>query len=1686
MSSTLPSKSWNPSLLSLSIDISNKMLDLQSLPSGAGNLQFGIHFGVDRIPSSTSSTTTAINAEAIFKTYPESPFQEDAKMITELSILSEQGQEWIYKLYTLRSVARTLPQLNKADETTKHEFNVTAFSLLRPRVDELTSLMRFTEVITEKLCITIATLSHPLKRKSKIAPKCVLNELVRLFDVIFTLDHIKDMKAPLQNDFTSFKRFFSSVKSSMVRSDADGLELQCQALQTFLADPLSPKSTIIMNLKRKIHKIPGADTWTNTLLDTLGFCVAELEANRYLLPEEKWRLIRFLPHVMFLLDAPETPGSMTSKEDRFNPFNVFKNKRAAGSSVTKIFKRYPVVPLFGDMHISLIFVLDTCPNFLTFAESPNVRLEWGGMPESIQQQLQPSSFPTNVPLSQQQQQQPSTNQQPTPTTTDGTSFIVDDFTAEPFGPSSSSSTFDDAATLNYELVHHWRSIRSEYDTFSSKFASLSHRVSNFSDSIEIQTKLAEDAYDKNVRERSSAPLLPAANRRRRQREYLDKEAYECSLEGIKLLCKWKELILAQVVFKYSRGASQATLERRRRAATGQSTTPAATAAAAVITEYERVVRYNYSQTELNVLFDVVTMLKSLASSIRSSEKILAPCIKRHVHLEIQQFAQLRLLRLLHRVHRKNRKESLALLLQLRAAAADWLDGKNPEKDDYKEKNVPKKINRFEKQAGIVLPPADQDDSTSSTTTTTPTATSTTATDDPDENFLSNSFRASCPSKVQLLLFRSFVEALYDPDKTGSLLSSIFSSEDIDRAGGEELKSFFNSSFFYPYVISLSETCSQAADLSNLWYREFYLEMSRQVQFPIDSSLPYILTREMIENPSRSMIESIFYVLDVYNDAADFALMKLKQRHLFDEIEAEASLVFEQLVFLLGDHLYTYSKSVASASWLDKSYRARLQEIGMGSKTTNLLKTLKFWAAEEETKDTRFLQADFRQYRGLLSQRFVRLLGRSVDLSALVAQQVSEYIRQDVDACICRFESMGLSSAPELKSLLQVVNSTHSLLAEMGLNLDSFDDILDEMDEHVSPTSFKGRIVSALIRELIGDVLPNHAYLSTTERFVPPPPPPVNDGITTTNTNNKNNNNTSGFVRPAKSRPALPNFLYGVTHKEAYEKLHALEREFVGAFHFDAIFDILGKSHLPVVILSIVEHVEEKIKEALLTTLDQVVGKISPTMDTVNDAAFLTMLGISGGGIVSPTSLPNEQQQFSRRSSVFGGGLSAASSTTTTTASSSLNKSQSAFDLYENLLKSFISQIPNMSITLRALRELGNGIVVLHLLQGVVDRIDARNMVQSSHLWNEGVDNLAFRIAQSIKSQQSPATGTQIDLLETTRKRIMVSTNALTSSTALFENSAGRLAVLFQNTFFYKKSSFLRLWCGLEFLYCLKIPTLGMGEFGDGFLWAGIFGIHALGLRHKFHILDPCPRVARLDMWNPNKPELIDFLRRYKGVVEPCIDHVFSLLEWTLPIGNFKDVVVLYGRDGRKIFVDIPGAQGEDNNTSTSTSTTVINNTPPTVRTLLGLDNSSSNSDQQETTTTTSTNHETVSTTGVVAPPPPRRSSTTSTPVNVVSTITTTTTTIPTATTSNEKPSRPARPRTSITDANSAVAQLQQQQQSLPPARPARPPSGTFVPITQLQQQQQQQQQQPTAGTTAPVRPARAPRPPSNINNSNDQ
>lgn len=56
---------------------------------------------------------------------------------------------------------------------------------------------------------------------------------------------------------------------------------------------------------------------------------------------------------------------------------------------------------------------------------------------------------------------------------------------------------------------------------------------------------------------------------------------------------------------------------------------------------------------------------------------------------------------------------------------------------------------------------------------------------------------------------------------------------------------------------------------------------------------------------------VLYPLDLYNDSAHYALTVFKKQFLYDEVEAEVNLCFDQFVYKLSEQIFSYYKQLAA-------------------------------------------------------------------------------------------------------------------------------------------------------------------------------------------------------------------------------------------------------------------------------------------------------------------------------------------------------------------------------------------------------------------------------------------------------------------------------------------------------------------------------------------------------------------------------------------------------------------------------------------------------------------------------------------------------------------------------------------------------------------------------------------------------
>ena len=508
-------------------------------------------------------------------------------------------------------------------------------------------------------------------------------------------------------------------------------------------------------------------------------------------------------------------------------------------------------------------------------------------------------------------------------------------------------------------------------------------------------------------------------------------------------------------------------------------------------DYALATVHNYTNSEYRVLIDIISMIKSLSSLLTKVQVLFNTIIRIHISHTIQIFVQHTVLGLLYKAHKHKRTAETTHLLQLRALLADWYDDIEPF-EDYKSKTKVYEIRKIYENVNV------SSNDMSGKFEVGDIGTS----EDVDRinaEIKANAIapipiRTVAPTSTQLLLMRSMVKALYDDRAPWSKKGGLFSSGTFTKHDLINMKSFYTKSESFEALLNMNSIVQESSDISSLWYRELYLEMTKQVQFPISMSLPWKLAEHVIKSPSNNMLENMLYAIDIYNDAANVALNVLQVQHVYDEIEAEVNLVFDQLMYLLSHEVYTYSKNVASMVILDG---------------TDFTKTMKEINKKENKKGKidksisgklllQYQDIQNERYASVVNQRHVQLLGRSIDIRALMIERLNMYIKNDIEQVLLKFEKNDLTFICQVEMSLNILKETYiyittNILKTTGNTetLDHFDMVLEECNEMTNNSTTTnnndtiGRIGTHIFICLIHDIYPNWIYNEITRRFLKP-------------------------------------------------------------------------------------------------------------------------------------------------------------------------------------------------------------------------------------------------------------------------------------------------------------------------------------------------------------------------------------------------------------------------------------------------------------------------------------------------------------------------------------------------------------------------------------------------------------------------
>ncbi|KAJ3339403.1 Cytoplasmic FMR1-interacting protein 2 [Gonapodya sp. JEL0774] len=258
-------------------------------------------------------------------------FRVQSLAIAKIRETVNTGTTLLSRLYATRGCYRSLPQVQSNEDPNRAEIYSRTFQILKPEVEKAKELMRFLD--SAIVTLRDVFLSLRLHYKDHWASDMLLAETANLFNLLVTLDYVKNMKGSLNNDLSFFKRAMANMGSKASASDEETAELH--KLYLFLGN----HDQFVSELRKQISVLNGHEEF---ILDVCNWCAETHDSGALTIPQEKWGLLKAMALGLLLLDTSvdEKDAYLCKKKVKLDRF-------------ARILRNTPVVPLFGDVPICL-------------------------------------------------------------------------------------------------------------------------------------------------------------------------------------------------------------------------------------------------------------------------------------------------------------------------------------------------------------------------------------------------------------------------------------------------------------------------------------------------------------------------------------------------------------------------------------------------------------------------------------------------------------------------------------------------------------------------------------------------------------------------------------------------------------------------------------------------------------------------------------------------------------------------------------------------------------------------------------------------------------------------------------------------------------------------------------------------------------------------------------------------------------------------------------------------------------------------------------------------------------------------------------------------------------------------------------------------------------------------------------
>ena len=317
----------------------------------------------------------------------------------------------------------------------------------------------------------------------------------------------------------------------------------------------------------------------------------------------------------------------------------------------------------------------------------------------------------------------------------------------------------------------------------------------------------------------------------------------------------------------------------------------------------------------------------------------------------------------------------------------------------------------------------------------------------------------------LELARVQLQMIINPDSPYTRKSSLFSSSLLNEKSIQMIKKFIDDTYFFTDLIRFPELISKAGDLSQLYFKEHWLDRCKVSFFRVKTSLPYILTNYALENYSQiKVIFALFYPLSIYDDAAHFALTSLKSTTLYNEIKNEAQVCLTSITRLIADLTFNPMVTFFATRSFHKSLLNELINEG-------------FFTSLNETSAAPRMNV-------LLEPNQLFLLGCSVDFKTLIAKRLNELFEGILDQMESIIHQHGLLVMIAIKKIIEVLTIANKQFLSYGIPMHTFNELFRHKFAMDNPDSLQNIIIYNVSDYVTNVLFTDYYTLTTPFRIIP--------------------------------------------------------------------------------------------------------------------------------------------------------------------------------------------------------------------------------------------------------------------------------------------------------------------------------------------------------------------------------------------------------------------------------------------------------------------------------------------------------------------------------------------------------------------------------------------------------------------------